>query len=106
MADDRKQRLKELFIYFRKTKIIEKTSDHDFLELTALLDLNAQLANPKKLNTTIWALVNPQQAEEHQSMHGHICLANERICSAAAFLETAIEYGRCEKDITGQFSRI
>jgi hypothetical protein len=57
MSDDRQQKLKSLFLYFRKPKMLASQDSQDYSDLSDMLNLNGQLAVPKGINTTVWALV-------------------------------------------------
>ena len=61
--DNRGQILKALLIKFRKSFTLMGDSSEELDEFGKLLDLNSQLATPKKLCVNTWSLVNEKQAK-------------------------------------------
>jgi hypothetical protein len=64
--DQRAAQLKQLLIKFRKQNLTVMPNTEDIDDFAKLLDLNAQLAQPKNLCVDLWCLVNEIQSNEHR----------------------------------------
>lgn len=106
-GDQRGEQLKKLLIKFRRPCTITGGDEsEDLQDFATLLDLNAQLANPKNLCITCWSLLNESQTRDHRSYFSHTVMLADMFPSKEQFIAVAKEHGKCQTNDAGAVEQL